>query len=663
MPTLSKILLAFLVSLMSVAEALALRPMASSIALVAGHGGVPGYRDGKFTTAYFNQPFGLTISEDGLRLFVSDSDNNRIRLIQLDHNNDVSTLAGQGSEGDRDGSLREAQFNHPRAILYLPGDRLVVCDTGNKKLRLIDLKKGTVTTLAGSASATLSEGPANQVSMDGIRNLAYLPKADSLFLTQPEFLFNLKRLDMKTGKISVIALNQELPHPTSLCSDGEKLYVADRDQRNVFRLDWKSDSEKALVSVAQVQDTVTGLAMNGDRLYALHNNPEMPVERLLSQAGPVSFVSPFGDVTPPGYLPSIAIGPHGEFPICIVPDPLDLRKLYITNPQNQIVSSFRDLTGNQYAGFDGRNSNGVCEPEYPARKPPKTFRILLVGDSRTNLVAGYAFKQTWNTQPVGRTTPPPNQLTISKRMEMELNTLAALDDQPFNYEVFNLMHSAAVPLFLWPSYEVPEVIQKNDIDLVVIMHPPTVSSVFPFFFYFQRPLNADGIPLNTVDGEYAVKPASERIPNGIPRVFYDFCESHKLVKMDGTNFNFEQSVLKTPELREPLIQMYGKPLVLLKNKISKMKTSAGKPVALVLCSTHSGFVQSWPEEPEIWAAVCDRNKIKFLDLNEDMTAVQLSFHSLDENGSNQHFNQDGHLVFSAILAHGLIHSGALPWKN
>src|SRR5580693_5257107 len=115
----------------------ALRPMSHDIALVAGEG-IPGFRDGSFTSALFNKPLGLAISTDGTRLFVADSGNNRIRIVHLDQDNQVTTLCGQDKPGWKNGPLSSARFNSPQAVAYLPGDRLVVYDSGNKLMRLVD---------------------------------------------------------------------------------------------------------------------------------------------------------------------------------------------------------------------------------------------------------------------------------------------------------------------------------------------------------------------------------------------------------------------------------------------------------------------------------------------------------------------------------------------
>ena len=218
-------------------------------------------------------------------------------------------------------------------------------------------------------------------------------------------------------------------------------------------------------------------------------------------------------------LPSF-VNPSWDYPNYFIADPRDQQKFYIVNPSLNIVTSFRDLF-EEAVWYGMRNSNGLYDFEYPAQKPAHAFRVLFCGDSRSCAVENYPYKNSWNTQiwnkQLGdRAQYPPRQLSISKRMELELNTLASLDDLPVNFEVLSLFHNANDPhLFLWPTYEVPDAVKKNDIDLVVIFQPPTVGNMenMPFLDYFYRPITPEGIPAGAnIDPEYLLKPPLERIP-------------------------------------------------------------------------------------------------------------------------------------------------------
>jgi len=160
----------------------AVRPISNNIALVAG-GRSEGYRDGSFTTALFKRPYGLAISPDGSSLYVSDTGNNRIRIVHLDQADQVTTLAGQEQAGNQNGSLDTARFNQPQGIVCLPDDRLIINDLGNGLLRILDLKERKVSVLGGAPQAHLAEGPASQVSMAGVQAMAYQPTSHCLFFS------------------------------------------------------------------------------------------------------------------------------------------------------------------------------------------------------------------------------------------------------------------------------------------------------------------------------------------------------------------------------------------------------------------------------------------------------------------------------------------------
>lgn len=426
----------------------ALRPYSSRMALVAGTTS-PGFQDGDFLTSTFNRPLGITINPDGTELFISDTDNNRIRIVHLDQKNNVTTLSGGRQAGNQNGSLTEARFNKPQQILYLPGDRLAVNDAGNKLLRLVDLKAGTVSTLAGSASATLNEGPATQVSMSSIQDMAYFSDLDSILLAfydKP----GIKRLDLKSGTLTQISsvptngLNQL--KPGALLVWDKKVYLSDSSSPKVFAMELNEKGVADPVSIATAMSSVIALAQNGGILYALQRNDMDPMDRLLPYHYPVTFVSDWGDAVqnPAGRLPTFKDIFNNDSHMSFVTDPNDKRKFYLLNPSSNIVTSFRDLFGTEFAGGDDRNYNGFNDFAYPEIKPPHTFRIMLVGDSRPTVI-----------HMILSTDPTRRQLTLCKRMETELNMLAAIDDQPLNYEVEFLGHSAGNPLFHWPTYEVP----------------------------------------------------------------------------------------------------------------------------------------------------------------------------------------------------------------
>ena len=91
--------------------------------------------------------FSYGITTDGMNLYVTDSNNHRIRKIVID-NGTVTTLAGQSDNGSTDATGTSASFYKPREITT-DGTNLYVGDYSNHRIRKIVISTGVVTTFAG----------------------------------------------------------------------------------------------------------------------------------------------------------------------------------------------------------------------------------------------------------------------------------------------------------------------------------------------------------------------------------------------------------------------------------------------------------------------------------------------------------------------------------
>lgn len=115
---------------------------------------VEGVADGLLLEAQFAQPGGLARGQDG-RLYVADTEASSIRVITQSGKGMVTTLAGGGGDlfsfGDQDGTLAEARFQHPQGVaLDMQRNSMYVADTYNNKIKLIDLEHNQVRTLFGA---------------------------------------------------------------------------------------------------------------------------------------------------------------------------------------------------------------------------------------------------------------------------------------------------------------------------------------------------------------------------------------------------------------------------------------------------------------------------------------------------------------------------------
>jgi DNA-binding beta-propeller fold protein YncE len=115
-----------------------------------------GFKDGPALQAQFNVPRGLALDPSG-NLYIVDALNDRIR--KLDTNGNVTTIAGSGQSGHKDGPALQAQFEIPRGLIIdqKTGD-MYITDTFNYRIRKLDAK-GDVTTIAGSGIKGFKNGP------------------------------------------------------------------------------------------------------------------------------------------------------------------------------------------------------------------------------------------------------------------------------------------------------------------------------------------------------------------------------------------------------------------------------------------------------------------------------------------------------------------------
>ena len=110
--------------------------------------GTYGFRNGTGTNALFDYPIGVAVDGSG-NVFVADSDNCSIRKIAT--NGVVTTFAGTGSDGFADGTGTNASFSFPQGIAVDGSGNVFVADAGNNAVRKIS-PDGVVMTLAGNGS-------------------------------------------------------------------------------------------------------------------------------------------------------------------------------------------------------------------------------------------------------------------------------------------------------------------------------------------------------------------------------------------------------------------------------------------------------------------------------------------------------------------------------
>ena len=132
--------------------------------------GAAGAKDGPAKQATFVEPLGIAVDAVG-NVFVSDG-NHKIRKISK--KGFVSTYAGTGKYGFADGPASLAKFYLPGNLAFDANNNLFVADGGNYKVRKIS-PVGWVTTVAGSGTRGNNNGPGHKATFDGPTGIGISP--------------------------------------------------------------------------------------------------------------------------------------------------------------------------------------------------------------------------------------------------------------------------------------------------------------------------------------------------------------------------------------------------------------------------------------------------------------------------------------------------------
>jgi sugar lactone lactonase YvrE len=181
---------------------------------------------------------------NGERLFIADSNHNRIVIAKLDGTL-VETI-GTGGRGAADGAYDKATFFRPQG-LALDGESLYVADTENHLLRRVDLKTRTVETVAGTGAQARSldfeSGPARQSALSSPWDLQLVGRTLYIAMagTHQIWQYDLDKKEVavfagtgREARLDGARTEAAFAQPSGLTSDGHTLYVADAES-NIIR--------------------------------------------------------------------------------------------------------------------------------------------------------------------------------------------------------------------------------------------------------------------------------------------------------------------------------------------------------------------------------------------------------------------------------------------
>ena len=181
----------------------------------------------------------LAVSRE--RVFVADTGHNRIlELSVAGERAQVVRQIGSGERGFADGSLAEARFAYPQGMA-LQDELLYVADTENHAVRVVDLRAGAVTTLAGALPhrpRTSAPAFARPVQLNSPWDVAVLGDALVVAMAGAHQLWRISLADgaagplVGTGREDLTdgpAFRCTLAQPTGVRASHEVIYFADAE--------------------------------------------------------------------------------------------------------------------------------------------------------------------------------------------------------------------------------------------------------------------------------------------------------------------------------------------------------------------------------------------------------------------------------------------------
>lgn len=247
---------------------------AEQIVLVAG--GTKDAVDIPATEAVLKEPFGTAFDSGGHLWIVEMVSGNR--LLEVDGGGEIHHAAGQlkpGDNGDGGPAIR-AQFNGPHNLAILPDDKVLIGDTWNGRVRVVDVKAGIVNTVPGwqaPEGKARGNGPyCITLSFDGkklhIANLLQVIELDLATNTSKVIAGNGKKGKPEDGAVAVDA---PLVDPRAVAADRQgNIYILERGG-NALRV---VDKEGRIRTVVNASGKKGGEGDGGLALEATMNGPK-----------------------------------------------------------------------------------------------------------------------------------------------------------------------------------------------------------------------------------------------------------------------------------------------------------------------------------------------------------------------------------------------------
>jgi gliding motility-associated-like protein len=213
--------------------------------------GIAGVANGQGAAASFSSPRGMTMDAVG-NIYVADQANNLIRKITAAGY--VTTFAGSGGTGFKNGNKNAATFNTPTAVALDGSGNLYVADASNNAIRKIN-PAGIVSTFATGLSFP------RELRADGVGNLYVSDQqSNSIKKISPTGTVTTLAGTGEFGLINGAGNKSQFGGPIGLASDGVGyLYVGDAGNNSVRKVSISGYTINGVLPAGLSFDRKTGI--------------------------------------------------------------------------------------------------------------------------------------------------------------------------------------------------------------------------------------------------------------------------------------------------------------------------------------------------------------------------------------------------------------------
>ncbi|KAL5783728.1 hypothetical protein ACOSP7_008757 [Xanthoceras sorbifolium] len=372
--------------------------------------------DPRLLTSPLKFPGKLAIDILNNRLFISDSNHNRIVVTDLD-GNFIVQIGSSGEEGLRDGSFDDATFNRPQGLAYnAKKNILYVADTENHALREIDFVNDTVRTLAGNGtkgSDYEGGGKGTSQHLNSPWDVCFEPINEKVYIAMagqhqvwvhntPDGVtraFSGDGFERNLNGSSSTSTSFAQPSGMSLSPDFTEIYIADSESSSIRALNLKTGGSRLLAggdpvfsdnlfkfgdhdgigSEVLLQHPLGVLCAKNGQIY-IADSYNHKIKQLDPASNRVSTLAGTGKA---GFKDGTALAAQLSEPSGIIE--AENGKLFIADTNNSVIR-YLDLNSEK-AELLTLELKGV-QPPTPKSRSPKRLRRRSSADTETIVVNG-----------------------------------------------------------------------------------------------------------------------------------------------------------------------------------------------------------------------------------------------------------------------------------